>query len=331
MAFVYVTQQGAILRKSGDRFLIEHDERLELDIPYHRLEHILLFGNVQVTTQAVAEALDKGIAISFFTRHGRFRGGLQGPNGKNVTLRLNQYRLYDNHVAGLNVARRIVRRKILNGLNVLKRYDERRAQAPTVPVEHEVMQQMSERALAAASIAELQGCEGAAAKSYFDCLMNYNRSAFKWPGRLQHPAKDPLNALLSLAYTLLVQELTALAEGEGLDTEIGSLHEIDGSRPSLALDLVEPFRHPVADRFVMTQVNRSVFQPDDFETGDDHGSLFLKPASMRRFFENFEKWMLDGQVSFRERLRKEVEFFGAFLRKGPTWEPFAFDDPETTA
>jgi CRISPR-associated protein Cas1 len=325
MAFLYITQQGAVVRKSGDRFLVEMDQQVMLDVPYHRLEQILIFGNVQVTTQAIAEALDKGVAISFFTHHGRFRGALQPPGGRNVTVRLKQYQLYEDRERSLAVARAIVRRKIENGLAVLKRYQDRTPQNDVTAAQRGLMNEMAAKAGEAPSLEELEGCEGAAAKSYFEGLMRFNRSELIWPGRAKHPATDPLNALLSLAYTLLVQEITALVEAEGLDPALGMLHEVDGNRPSLALDLVEPFRHPLADRFVMAEVNRSVFQSDDFEPGDRYGGLFLKSGAMRKFFEAFERFMLEGKVAFRQRLRDEVEKFGGFLRQGGEWSPFAFD------
>jgi len=330
MAFIYITQQGAVVRKSGDRFLVELDQQIALDIPYHRLEQILVFGNVQLTTQAIAEALDKGIAVSFFTRHGRFRGALQAPPGRNVLLRINQYQLYEAHERSLAVARGIVQQKILNGLGVLKRYQERNPHEDVSGQQRGVMQDMVGKLPHVKSLEELDGCEGMAAKNYFDALMKFNRSEFVWTGRVKHPATDPLNALLSLAYTLLEQELSALIEAMGLDPAIGMLHELDGSRPSLALDLVEAFRNPVADRFVLTEVNRLVFQSADFELGDGHGGLFLKPAALRRFFEAFEKWMLEGKVSYRRRLREDVENFASFLRNGGEWKPFGFDLLEET-
>ena len=319
------------MRKSGDRFLVELDQKVELDIPYHRLEQILVFGNVQLTTQAIAEALDKGIGVSFFTRHGRYRGALQSPPGRNVALRLNQYRLYEDHERSLGMAREIVKQKIGNALAVLKRYQDRQPHEDLNAARRAVMAEMQGKLGEVKSLAELDGCEGMAAKNYFEALMQFNRSEFMWPGREKHPAKDPLNALLSLAYTLLQQELAALIEAAGLDPAIGMLHEVDGGRPSLALDLVEAFRHPVADRYVLAQVNRSVFQEGDFEPGEENTGMLLKATSMRRFFEDFEKWMLEGRVSFRQRLREEVERFAGWLRDGGEWRPFAFDEPEEAA
>src|SRR5207247_1013107 len=121
------------------------------------------------------------------------------------------------------------------------------------------------------------GWEGAGARAYVGALMEFNRSGLDWPGRRKHPATDPLNALLSLAYTLLMHELTALLEGAGLDPYLGFLHQVDYGRPSLALDVMEAFRHPVADRLVLTLVNREMLDAGDFHSGGERPGVFLSP------------------------------------------------------
>jgi len=329
LPFLYIAEQGAVLRKSGDRFLVEADQSIRLDVPYHRLENILLFGNIQVTTQAIGEALDKGIAFGFFTRHGRLRGALVPPGDHNVALRISQYQLYLDEPRSLRLARGVIDAKIRNGLAVLKRYQDRGKAA--ADVERQAMTQSLESLPSAASRAEVDGLEGIAARNYFEALMRFNESPFSWPGRVKHPATDPLNALLSLAYTLLMNELTALLVARGLDPAIGMLHQLDPSRPSLALDLMEPFRAPLADRFVLTSVNRSVFQPGDFAASGDQGGVALHPAALHRFFEQYERWMQEKigpenapAITFRSCLRREVESFCRSLRADAEFQPFRF-------
>ncbi len=342
MPFLYITQQGAILRKSGDRFLLEQDGEIAMDLPYYRLQHILIFGNVQLTSQAMAEALDHNIAVSLFTRQGRFRGTLAPPPGKNVLLRLQQYGMRQNATQSLDTARQTIRAKLENSLTVLERYEDRdRDTNPTLQLRHSI-RDIHAGLMEASTLPELQGREGSAARLYFEGLMKFNRSTLVWPGRQKHPSKDPLNALLSLTYTLLMQELSALGEAFGLDPAIGFLHEVDGARPSLALDLMEPFRAPVADRFVLTIANRGQVREDDFERRDDHGGLFLKPDAMRKFFDAYERWMLTTverepreksepkQWHFRDLLRREVANFQAMLKSGDKWVPYNFAPNQET-
>ncbi len=329
LPFLYIAEQGAVLRKSGDRFLVEADQSIRLDVPYHRLENILLFGNIQVTTQAIGEALDKGIAFGFFTRHGRLRGALVPPGDHNVALRIRQYQLYLDEPRSLRLARALIDAKIRNGLAVLKRYEDRGK--ASAEAERQVMIQSLESLPSAASRAEVDGLEGIAARNYFEALMRFNESPFLWPGRIRHPATDPLNALLSLAYSLLMNELAALLGARGLDPAIGMLHQLDPSRHSLALDLMEPFRAPLADRFVLTSVNRSIFQPGDFAPADDHGGVALHPAALHRFFDQYERWMQENigpenapAVTFRSCLRQEVESFCRSVRTDTEFLPFRF-------
>lgn len=334
VAYLYVTEQGAVLRKAGDRFLVEKDDEVLLDLPYHKLETVLLFGNVQVTTQALAELLEKGVNLSLFSRQGMYRGSLAPPRGKNVKLRLAQFEKYHDTTAALALARSLVAAKITNGLGVLARYSHENEVSPAFQQRRQELQAALESCTRTETIASLDGVEGAAAHAYFSALMEFNLSEMSWLGRKKHPATDPLNALLSLTYTLVMHEMTALLEGAGLDPYLGFLHQVDYGRPSLALDLMEPFRHPVADRLVLTLVNRGAITAEDFHSSGDGPGVFLTPGTMKKFFAEYERWMLsrpgsqDPSVSkpnFRDQLKSEVERLAAALRESHNFEPYRFE------
>lgn len=323
MAFLYLIQQGSVLRKSGDRLLVEKDGQILLDTPYHKLDHVLVFGNVQVTTQALGELLEKGIAVSLFSRQGTLRGTVNPPRGKNVALRLKHFQASQDGARALRLASALVRGKLANGGAVLERYARREPGSAVVAFQVEIA-----AAGKAGSIAELDGIEGAAARRYFDAVMGFNRSALVWEGRKKHPATDGMNALLSLAYTLLMQEMAALLEGLGLDPCIGFLHQLDYGRPSLALDLIEPYRHPIADRFVLQLVNRKVVGPEQFVSRAGGAGLYLTPEALIRFFECYEKWMLATPVAgicFRQRLHHGAEDMARAIRDGGDLTVYAFD------
>ena len=345
MAFLYLTEQGTILRKAGDRFLVEKEDEVLLDLPYHKLENVLLFGNIQVTTQAMAELLEKGVNLSLFSRQGQYRGSLAPPRGKNIELRLAQFDCYRDPARTIAAARAIVAAKIANGLAVLARYTSRN-EVPAVFEQRRAEMTKAAAGLGGAGTAvEVDGFEGAAARAYFEALMLFNKSGLTWPGRQKHPAKDPLNALLSLGYTLLMHELTALLEGAGLDPYLGFLHQLDYGRPSLALDLMEAFRHPVVDRLTLTLVNRGMLGTEDFHSGGERPGVFLAPAAMRKYLGEYERWMLEKPAAkppesdggsaarpcFRDRLKAEVEALAAALREAKPFEPFRFDDEEEAA
>jgi CRISP-associated protein Cas1 len=338
VAFLYLTEQGAVLRKAGDRFLVDKDDEVLLDLPYHKLENVLLFGNVQVTTQALAELLEKGVSLSLFSRQGQYRGSLAPPRGHNIELRVSQFDCWRDPARSLAMARAVVQAKLANALAVLAHYREKNPVSEGFNALRAQIAGALDACAAAPAIAALDGLEGSAARAYFTAVMEFNRSPMTWPGRQKHPSIDPLNALLSLTYTLLMHELTGLLEGAGLDPYLGFLHQLDQGRPSLALDLMEAFRHPIADRFVLTLVNLGMLGPDDFHGGGERAGVFLAPAPMKRYLAEYERWMLDkpaaaatGQTRprFRDVLKTEVERVAAALRTGQTFAPWRWNSPDS--
>ncbi|MCA2972186.1 MAG: CRISPR-associated endonuclease Cas1, partial [Acidobacteriaceae bacterium] len=322
VAYLYVTEQAATVRKSGDRFLVEKSGQVLADLPYHKLEAVLLFGGVQVTSQALGEMLEKRITVSFFSRSGRYRGSAVAPVGKDVPLRMAQYGLTVDTARALPLARRLVAGKLANAARVLARYGKQNGRDEGAALGS--LAEWEQRCGEAESGEVLMGLEGAAARLYFERLMGYQRSEFVWPGRVRRPSTDPINALLSLAYTLVMQEMSGMLEGHGLDPACGFHHQPDYGRPSLALDLMEPFRGPAADRLVVTVLNKRMLTEGDFYTGEG-GAVFLKAESMRQFFEWYERWMIHepkgGGVAFREGLRRQAERFARELQGKGEWVP----------
>jgi len=330
MAYLYVTEQRSVLRKIGNRLVVEKDEEILLDSPYHKLEAVLLFGSIQITTQAMTELLDAGIPVSLLSREGALRGSLDPPQGKNVLLRIAQFEVHRDPEKSLALARRAVAAKLANSAAVLQSFGDRdRAHDGQTEAALAHIEAAREKIVAATAIDALDGIEGPAARLYFDVLMMRNKSVFAWPGRVRHPATDPINALLSFGYTLVTNELAALVEISGLDSYVGCLHQLDYGRRSLALDLVEPYRAPLVDRLVLTVLNRRQFGPDDFEKAE-HGGVYLQSAAARRFLAEYERWMLHGpsktQKGFRDELRETVQSYAAALRAADpgVYEPFRF-------
>jgi CRISPR-associated protein Cas1 len=280
--------------------------------------------------------LDVGIPIGLLSRSGELRGRLEPALGKNVPLRLAQFDLYHDAQRSLALARGIVAAKLANSAQVLSSFGDR--EQIRNPENAAAVQQILDASATTASAATLEilnGIEGSMARLYFDVLMRRNKSVFPWPGRQKHPATDPLNALLSFAYTLVGNELAGLVEGLGLDSYIGSLHQVDYGRRSLALDLVEPFRAPLADRFVLTLINRRQFSEADFEPSDKDG-LYLRPESCKRFLAEYEYWMLHSPIGkdaagFRPVLRATVEEYAAALRNNTAFRPWLYRQAEPNA
>ncbi len=275
----------------------------------------------------MSELLEKGVNLSLFSRQGMYRGALAPPRGKNVDLRIAQFETFRDHDRALLIAKSIVAAKIANGLAVLDLYRKHTDPGADFDAGRSALSAAQETCAAAPDIAVLDGVEGSAAREYFGLVMRFNKSGLEWPGRIKHPATDPLNALLSLGYTLVMNELSGLLEGVGLDPCLGFLHQQDYGRPSLALDLMEPFRHPLADRLTLTLLNKDILNADDFSSGGPGHGVYLTPNAMKRYFAEYERWVLrkpPGQTSFRECLRAEVEKMCTALRGGAAFEGWRF-------
>lgn len=271
---LYVTSEGAWLRKDGTNVvvLVEGEERGRA--PLHLLGTIVCFGQVGVSPQLMQAAAESGVSITFLGWSGRFLARVEGPQSGNVLLRRAQHR----RTAGdpLPVARSIVAAKVANQRGVIRRairdHGDPSGQLNT-----------AERRLSAAIRAAptapdsdaLRGTEGEAANAYFavfDRLLRAPDMAFS--GRSRRPPLDPVNALLSFLYVLLTADCRAALESVGLDPQMGFLHSDRPGRSSLALDLAEEFRAPLADRTCLTLINRRQLSSSDFRY-EETGGVFL--------------------------------------------------------
>jgi CRISPR-associated protein Cas1 len=315
---LYITEQHAILRKTSDRVIVEKDGKVLAEVPCLKLESVLLFGNVQVTTQALAELLEHGIELALLSLSGKLRGQLTPPKAKNVVLRMRQYEASQSDDYRLGIAREFVRAKIENSLSVVRRF---RANHPASLDER--AEEAIERALAqvdrTGSLPSLLGVEGSAAAAYFPLLASMVPEDLRPTGRDRRPPPDPFNALLSFGYVLAGNEIQALLDAMGFDPYVGFLHEIDYGRPSLALDLLEEFRPAFVDRLSVALLNRQILRRTDF-TDDPARGVFLRRESLGAYFRAYEEELRQPlavggrQVSLREAFREQAQRLARALR-----------------
>lgn len=333
MANLYVTEQNAILRKTGDRLVVEKDGEELLEVPCLKLDAVLLFGNVQFTTQAAVEMLDHGIELALLSHNGRLRGQLTPPKPKNLPLRLGQFDLSRDEGFCLAFCREVVRAKVENAAAVLRRF--RRNHPDTVAmVEIEALDAAARSTAEAVSIDSLRGVEGTAAARYFPVLASVVPSAFRFERRSRRPPRDPYNALISFGYVLVGTELQSLLDGMGFDPHLGFYHQVDYGRPSLALDLLEEFRAPLVDRFAAKLLNVGVLSEGDF-VSSPQGGVYLGREGMKRFFAAWEE-ELEGpvslpedegevtQASFRSLFRRQAERLARAVREEAPYEAFRY-------
>ena len=291
---VYVSQPDIYLGLTGKNLNLIKDKESIGRIPLHNIQSICTFGHQGASPALMAECMNRNISLTFFTSSGRFRGRLTGEVNGNVVLRKIQYRTSDSEEASLKIAKNMIIGKIFNSEQLLKRsIRDHGLRVDTALIEQVISHLKTSRnnALVSNDLEELRGIEGNAGSMYysvFNELILQNKVAFKFTGRNRRPPLDRVNALLSLAYSLLASEVAAALEGVGLDSYVGFLHRDRPGRTSLALDLMEELRPIIADRFVLKIINRKWIQPDDFLIKENNAVL-LNDEARRNFLKFWQE------------------------------------------
>ncbi len=278
---LYVTSEGAWLNKDGSNVVVRIDGAERGRAPIHLLGQIICFGRIGMSPDLMHFCAGEGVSITFLSAYGRFLGRVEGPTSGNVLLRRAQHEATRNEGSALSVACAIVAAKISGQRGALARAlrDHGDSMVPAIRgALEEVRDQLARvarRALSAPDMDALRGLEGDAANAYWRVFPNLLRSSgFTFSGRNRRPPRDPVNALLSFLYVLLAADCRAALEAHGLDPQMGFLHRDRPGRMSLALDLMEEFRAPLADRTALTLINRGQLKPRDFRH-EETGGVFL--------------------------------------------------------
>ena len=288
MPTLYVLEPGARLEKEYQRLLVVKDDELLLRVPIQRVTQVVLIGRVGVTTPALHALLHAEIPLLIVNRSGKLQGRLLPPTGGNLPLRQEQYRRNDDAAFCFSLTQAIVATKIHNQRVLGLRLARRRQHIDTAKLDN--LKNAIQQTKTAIDINTLRGIEGMAARRYFAVY----RQAFdaEWlftssAARTRRPPKDPANALLSLGYSFLTQNMMMALEAVGLDPYLGYFHAEKYNRPALALDLVEEFRAPVVDSLVLTLLNHRLLQPKHFHQEDGQDGVFLTTRGFRIFLRKY--------------------------------------------
>jgi len=331
---LYITRQESYLHKERETIVIKQDKDKLGQFPALTIGNILCFGQVSVSPFLMGFCGEQGIGLSFYTEYGKFLARVQGKQSGNVLLRRVQYRWADDEEKSVSVARLMVAAKISNGRSVLMREIRNHGANPSIEAAIKHLATSLRRVRNASTVPEAMGIEGDAANRYFSVFDELLRgSGFVFSGRVRRPPTDEVNALLSYAYTLITHECASALQGVGLDPYVGFLHQDRPGRLSLALDLLEEFRAPWADRFVLTLINRQQVKPKDFVTEasgavrltDDARKAFLTAWQERKQVEILHPY-LDEQVAIgllphcqamllARHIRGDTEYYPPYLVK----------------
>jgi len=331
MATFYLTEQGAVLRKSSDHFIIEKSKVKLQELPCADVDHVMIYGNIQVTTPALWELAEHGIEIAFFTQSGKLLLQLTPHWLKNLPLREAQWRRRFEPEFVLRFSRAIVTGKLNNALAVIRDY---RANHPQLDCAAELttIETARDKAGSAAALDSLLGLEGAATAAYFKVLGQMFLPPWQFTTRSRRPPKDPVNAVLSFGYVIVGNELQSQLDGVGFDPYAGFYHVTEYGRPSLALDLLEEFRHSLVDRLALHLFNQNVFTTADFQpTGT--GGVYLSRDGQKKFFQGYERYLgsfrdqpAPASVGyFRQHFKNQAQKLAKAIQENSDYQPFSLD------
>lgn len=291
---LYVTHPDTYLSLDGDNVVLLKEQEALGRIPLHNLESIVSFGYTGASPALMGYCADRNISIVFLTQSGRFLARVIGASRGNVTLRKTQYRISDHERDSAFVARNFIFGKIYNHKWLLERMTRDYPLRIHVEQFKSVSGQLStilQEVRNCDNLDSLRGWEGQAAVYYnqvFDQMILQQKDSFSFHGRSRRPPKDNVNAMLSLAYTLLSHDATAALEAVGLDAYVGFLHRDRPGRASLALDLIEELRGIYADRFVLSLINRKEVAPEDFYQ-KENGAVLMTDEARKTFLKAWQE------------------------------------------
>ncbi|MBC2595164.1 type I-C CRISPR-associated endonuclease Cas1 [Ruficoccus amylovorans] len=337
---LFVTQEGTYLHRDGAAVEVRQEGKPRLRVPLHNLDGICCFAwDCTASAALLAACAEADVTVSFHTPSGKFQAATRGFTSGNILLRRAQYRASEDESLSLAIARNMVAAKIANARQVILRVvrdhgsrDEEKAARLSAAAE-----QLTHRvrfAQAADNLDSLRGVEGDAATFYFGAFSDLlTNNEFVLDARQRRPPIDPVNALLSFCYTLLMHDCRSALEGCGLDPQCGFLHRDRPGRQSLALDLMEELRAPIADRVALTLLNRRQLGHKDFETREN-GGVYLKPDGRKTVFAAWQERkqteilhpLLDERISYgllphiqarllARHLRGDLDGYPAFLTR----------------
>lgn len=294
---VYITTQGSRIIKEGRHLLVKKEMDTYNTLFLYKLEQVVIFGNVQITHSALSMFFLENIDVVFLRRDGRYLGRLETSEPKNIFLRLKQYKMAQDDSFRLKVARSIVSGKLSNMATLMARISRTRKNKETKKAAREI-RNLSYKAMEAENLDQVMGYEGAGSGTYFRNLGHGLDGDWGFNKRIRRPPTDPVNAVLSFLYTLLINRAYASVRVAGLDPYPGTLHALEYGRHSLSLDLVEEFRTPVVDALTLSLFNLKVLKKDDFRIHEPQ----IKPSASIKDEQIIDRACQDpiGQVNMPE-------------------------------
>ena len=291
---LYVLSEDVYLALDGENVVLLREEETAGRFPLHTLEQIISFSYKGASPALMGACARREIELSFYTPRGRFLARTAGASYGNVLLRKEQYRISDDEERSLAYSRAMILGKVFNcrwSLERTVRDHGMRVDSEKIKDVSAELRQGMQKLRGCDTFESLRGIEGELASRYFavfDDLIINQKDDFQFHGRSRRPPLDHVNALLSFAYSLLANDCADALEGVGLDSYVGFLHTDRPGRQSLALDLMEELRGIMADRFVLTLINRKIVKEEHFERQGE-GAVLLNETGRKQFLQAWQQ------------------------------------------
>jgi len=320
LGVVYVHSQGTYVGKSGQCISISTLDGSKDTIPIKDVSALVLFGNIQVSTQALQFLMASGRSVTFLSQSGRYFGTAESPLTKNPVLRRKQAKIFDDSLNALYLSKSIVIAKIKNQRTLLRRNGS--GDSPDLERALSELADCMEKAESTDNVDSLRGLEGYAARCYFGIypsLLKNEALKALMKGRSKRPPKDPVNAMLSFGYSILARDFRAAINAAGMDPMWGFYHIMEAGRPALALDMMETFRPLIVDSLVLRLINMGVLTEKDFWVTP--ANALMTPAGRKSFLAGYEQRMdemithpeFNYRLSYRRVLELEARLLARFI------------------
>ena len=291
---LYVTSEDIYLSLDGENILANRAGQTVARYPLHTLQSIITFSYAGASPALMGACAERNISLAFCTPFGNFLARVGGETSGNVLLRRKQYRAADDPAESCEIAKNMILGKVYNAQHSIERTRRdhgMRIDSEKLAAASDQLKESFASIMECTALDSLRGLEGAAATVYFgvlDEMILNQKDVFTFHGRSRRPPLDPMNAMLSFAYSLLGHDCAAALESVGLDSYVGFMHRDRPGRSSLALDLMEELRPCMADRFVLTLINNRMIRESDFEY-QSTGAVLLNDTGRKTFLKNWQE------------------------------------------
>ncbi len=318
MVTLYVTHDNGMLGKSGEAlaYRMERGGKAEI-VPVFTVDGVVILGRGSVSTSALHLLMDENIPVHFIDGSGRYKGSLTSGRGRGYAIRRRQFDAAESCDATIRFIRAIIAGKLHNQRATLLRVLYRRNRgSDAISRVCDTLAELERRIERVDDIEKLRGLEGIAAAGYFSVFGTALLPPWKFTDRNRRPPKDPVNAVLSFGYTLLLSRVVTATAVVGLDPCVGYLHPEYRGRPAMALDLMEEFRSPVVDRMAISVLNQRLVEPADFAPTED-GGIAMSGEARRIILQAFSKRLRDTvhnertgeRMTYANHIARQAQFF----------------------